>query len=166
MTRHLAGATARLPERGLDKIDRLILKGLQCDGRKAISELAREVHLTTSPCLDRVRRLEETGYITGYTALLNPKRLGAGLLAFVEVSVDRTNPEVFELFRSAVDTLEEITECHMVAGGFDYLIKIRLADMEAYRRFLGQRLTTLPGVARTRTYVVMEEVKATAQFKF
>lgn len=159
-------AAPQSPERRLDRIDRLILKGLQSEGRKSISELAREVHLTISPCLDRVRRLEEQGYIKGDTALLNPKRLGAGLLAFVVVSIDRTNPEVFERFRVVVETLDEVVECHMVAGGFDYLIKIRLADMEAYRRFLGERLTTLPGVARAHTYVVMEEVKASTHFKF
>jgi Lrp/AsnC family transcriptional regulator, leucine-responsive regulatory protein len=166
MTRQLASATTCLPQRGLDRIDKLILKGLQSDGRKPISELAREVHLTTSPCLDRVRRLEESGYIRGYAAVLDPKRLGAGLLAFAEVNIDRTNPDSFELFRAAVANLEEVIECHMIAGGVDYLLKIRLADMEAYRIFLGKGLITLPGVTRTRTYVVMEEVKATVHFKF
>jgi Lrp/AsnC family leucine-responsive transcriptional regulator len=82
------------------------------------------------------------------------------------VRVDRTTPEVFETFRASVEALEEVVECHMVAGGFDYLIKIRVADMEAYRKFLGEQLSTLPGIAQTHTYVAMEEVKSTLSFKF
>jgi Lrp/AsnC family leucine-responsive transcriptional regulator len=152
--------------RPLDRIDRLILKALQADGRKAVSELAREVHLTTSPCLARVWRLEREGYIQGYTARLSSHLLGARLLAFVEVRVDRTTPEIFQKFRVAVEALEEVVECHMVAGGFDYLVKIRVADMEAYRKFLGERLATLPGISHTRTYLAMEEVKSTLAFKF
>jgi Lrp/AsnC family transcriptional regulator, leucine-responsive regulatory protein len=152
--------------RSLDRIDKLILKRLQANGRESVSELAREVHLTTSPCLDRVRRLEEQGYIQGYAALLNPQHLGARLLAFVEVRVDRTTPEFFDKFRDSVEALEEVVECHMVAGGFDYLIKIRVTDMEAYRRFLGERLATLPGLMQIHTYVSMEEVKSTLTFKF
>jgi Lrp/AsnC family leucine-responsive transcriptional regulator len=152
--------------RQLDRIDRLILKRLQIDGRLSISELAREVHLTTSPCLDRVRRLEREGYIQGYAALLNPNQLGARLLAFVEVRIDRANPEVFQQFRAMIESLDEVIECHMVAGGFDYLVKIRLADMDAYRRFLGERLAKLPGIAQTRTYISMEELKCTLNFKF
>ena len=155
-----------LQPRILDRIDLLILKRLQANGRKSVSELAREVHLTTSPCLDRVRRLEDEGYIQGYAALLNPRQLGARLLAFVEVRVDRTTPEIFQKFRSSVEALEEVIECHMVAGGFDYFIKIRVADMDAYRKFLGERLATLPGIAQTHTYVAMEEVKSTLNFKF
>ena len=166
MARQANGSSYRREPRCLDRIDRLILKGLQADGRKAISELAREVHLTTSPCLDRVHRLEADGYIQGYTARLSPHHLGARLLAFVELQVDRTTPAEFEKFRCAIEALEEVIECHRVAGGFDYLIKIRVADMEAYRKFLGERLATLPGISHTRTYLAMEEVKSTATFKF
>src|SRR5882757_3745834 len=150
----------------LDRIDKMILKRLQANGRKPAAELAREVHLTTSPCLERVHRLEKEGYIRGYTALLNPDRLGARLLAFVQVRVDRTTPEIFQKFRAIVESLDEVVECHMVAGGFDYLLKIRVADMNAYRRFLGDELASLPGIAQTHTYVVMEEVKSTLSFKF
>jgi Lrp/AsnC family leucine-responsive transcriptional regulator len=166
MNRRRNAVTRPTETRSLDRIDKLILKGLQADGRKSVSELAREVHLTTSPCLDRVRRLEKEGYIRGYTALLNPHQLGARILAFVEVRIDRTTPELFQKFRAAVESLEEVVECHMVAGGFDYLIKIRVADMEAYRKFLGERLATLPGIAQTHTYVAMEELKSTLNFKF
>jgi Lrp/AsnC family leucine-responsive transcriptional regulator len=116
--------------------------------------------------MDRLRRLEAEGFIQGYAALLSPEHLGARLLAFVGIRVDRTTPEVFENFRASIATLEEIVECHMVAGGYDYLIKIRVTDMEAYSRFLSERLAALPGVAQTSTFVVMEEVKATLNFKF
>ena len=150
----------------LDRIDKMILKRLQANGRKPVAELAREVHLTTSPCLERVHRLEGEGYIQGYTALLNPDHLGARLLAFVQVRVDRTTPEIFQKFRAIVESLDEVVECHMVAGGFDYLLKIRVADMNAYRKFLGEQLASLPGIAQTHTYVAMEEVKSTLSFKF
>lgn len=98
--------------------------------------------------------------------MLDPRRLGLRLLAFVEVRIDRTTPEVFDKFRSSVEGLEEVVECHMVPGGFDYVIKIRVADMDAYRKFLGERLVALPGVAHTHTYVAMEEVKSTFALKF
>jgi Lrp/AsnC family leucine-responsive transcriptional regulator len=166
MNHRTNGATPRGAARSLDRIDRLILKRLQADGRKSVSELAREVHLTTSPCLDRVRRLEAEGYIQGYAALLNPHYLGVHLLAFVEVRVDRTTPEILQKFRQSIEALDEVIECHMVAGDFDYLIKIRVADVDAYRKFLGERLATLPGIAQTHTYVAMEEVKSTLNFKF
>ncbi len=154
------------PAREIDRIDRRILKALQADGRKSVSELAREVYLTTSPCLDRVHRLEQDGYIQGYTALLDPNRLGARLLAFAEVKVDRTTPETSQKFRALVQSLDEVVECHMVAGAFDYLIKIRVADMDAYRRFFEERLSTLPGIVRITTHMAMEEVKSTTAFTF
>ena len=145
----------------LDRTDRRLLELLQRDGRLPVAELARQVHLSPTPCLERVRRLERDGYITGYAAHLNPQRLGAALLAFVEVSLDRTTPDVFTQFREAMLLIDEVQECHMVAGGFDYLVKVRVRDMEAYRRFLGERLANLKGVQQTHTYVVMEEVKST-----
>ena len=102
------------------------------------------------------------GFVEGYGARLNPHRLGLGLLVFVEVLLDKTTPDVFERFATAVRRAPEVLECHMVAGGFDYLVKTRVADMAAYRRFLGEVLLTLPGVRETRTYAVMEEVKRDA----
>ncbi len=109
--------------------------------------------------LARVQRLTREGYILGYEARLNPLKLGAGLLVFVEVLLDRTTPNVFDQFKAAVQVRPEIMECHMVAGGFDYLLKTRSADMNAYRAFAGSVLWQLPGVRETRTYAVMEEVK-------
>ena len=148
-------------ERPLDRIDRRLLTRLQQDGRAAVSQLAREVHLTVTPTLERVRRLESGGYIEGYFARLNPRRLGLGLLAYVEVSLDRTTPDAFERFKQAMLAQDEVMECHMVAGGFDYLLKVRVTDMESYRRFLGDRIAALRGVQQTHTYFVMEEVKST-----
>ena len=154
-------APSQPSDRDLDRIDRRLLARLQQDGRAAISHLAREVHLTVTPTLERVRRLESGGYIEGYFARLNPRRLGLGLLAYVEVSLDRTTPDAFERFKQAMLAQDEVMECHMVAGGFDYLLKVRVTDMESYRRFLGDRIAALPGVQQTHTYFVMEEVKST-----
>ncbi len=143
----------------LDRIDRRLLALLQADGRLSVAELARRVHLSPTPCFERVRRLEREGYIRGYAADLDPGKLGAGLIAFVEVQLDRTTPDVFNRFRDGVIGLTPVQECHMVAGGFDYLLKVRTADMAAYRRFL-EDLAALAGVEQTHTYVVMEEVKS------
>jgi Lrp/AsnC family leucine-responsive transcriptional regulator len=143
----------------LDRIDRRILQQLQDDGRISNLKLAEAVALSPTAVLARVQRLTRDGYIEGYEARLNPKYLGAGMLVFVEVLLDRTTPNVFDEFRAAVQVHPEILECHMVAGGFDYLIKTRVADMDAYRTFAGKVLWQLPGVRETRTYAVMEEVK-------
>lgn len=150
-------------QRELDRIDWKLLARLQQDGRAPIAQLAREVNLTVTPTLERVRRLEAEGYIEGYAALLNATRLGLGLLAFVEVSLDRTTPDAFERFKRAMLAHDEVMECHMVAGGFDYLVKVRVKDMESYRRLLGDRIASLPGVQQTHTYFVMEEVKSTSR---
>ncbi|MBW4049975.1 MAG: AsnC family transcriptional regulator [Proteobacteria bacterium] len=147
--------------RPLDRIDRKLLSRLQQDGRIPVSQLAREVHLTVTPALERVRRLEAGGFIDGYFARLNARKLGLGLLAYVEVSLDRTTPEAFDHFKEVVRAHDEIMECHMVAGGFDYLLKVRVKDMEAYRNLLGDTIASVRGVQQTHTYFVMEEVKST-----
>ncbi|HCY16607.1 MAG: ArsR family transcriptional regulator [Curvibacter sp. GWA2_64_110] len=147
----------------LDRIDLKLLKLLQQDGRLANLKLAEAVSLSPTAVLARVQRLTREGYILGYEARLNPLRLGRGMLVFVEVQLDRTTPNVFEQFKAAVQVRPEIMECHMVAGGFDYLLKTRMADMAAYRDFAGTVLWQLPGVRETRTYAVMEEVKNTTQ---
>ncbi len=143
----------------LDRVDRRILQTLQGDGRISNLKLAELVSLSPTAVLARVQRLTREGYILGYEARLNPLKLGAGLLVFVEVLLDRTSPNVFEQFKAAVQIRPEILECHMVAGGFDYLLKTRTANMNNYRDFAGQVLWQLPGVRETRTYAVMEEVK-------
>jgi len=146
-------------EPDLDRIDRKILSILQEDGRIANLKLAEAVALSPTAVLARVQRLTRDGFILGYEARLNPLKLGAGMLVFVEVLLDRTTANVFDQFKAAVQVHPEIMECHMVAGGFDYLLKTRSADMNAYRVFAGNVLWQLPGVRETRTYAVMEEVK-------
>jgi Lrp/AsnC family leucine-responsive transcriptional regulator len=147
----------------LDDTDRRLLRVLQADGRITNAELAKRCNLSPAATFDRVRRLRERGFITGYAALLDPAKVDRALLIFVEVVLDRTTGEVFEDFGKAVLRAPEILECHMVAGGFDYLIKARVRDMEAYRNFLGDILVKMPGVRETRTYAVLEEVKSTVQ---
>jgi Lrp/AsnC family leucine-responsive transcriptional regulator len=148
---------------GIDRIDRKILSVLQQDGRISNLKLAEAVALSPTAVLARVQRLTRDGYIQGYVARLDPAKLGAGMMVFVEVLLDRTTPNVFEAFKAAVQVRSEIMECHMVAGGFDYLLKTRMADMQAYRDFAGTVLWQLPGVRETRTYAVMEEVKSTTR---
>ena len=143
----------------LDRTDLRLLAQLQADGRISNLKLAEAVSLSPTAVLARVQRLTRDGFITGYEARLDPQRLGLGMLVFVEVLLDRTTPNVFEHFKAAVQVHPQILECHMVAGGFDYLLKLRCADMNAYREFAGQVLWPLPGVRETRTYAVMEEVK-------
>ncbi len=143
----------------LDRIDLRILKVLQADGRIANLKLAEAVALSPTAVLARTQRLQRDGYILGFEARLNPLKLGRGMMVFVEVLLDRTTPNVFNEFKAAVQVRDEIMECHMVAGGFDYLLKTRMADMAAYRDFAGNVLWQLPGVRETRTYAVMEEVK-------
>ena len=147
----------------LDRIDLRILTALQVDGRLSNIKLAESVALSPTAVLARVQRLTRDGYILGYEARLNPLKLGRGMMVFVEVLLDRTTPNVFDEFRAAVQVRDEIMECHMVAGGFDYLLKTRMADMAAYRDFAGSVLWRLPGVRETRTYAVMEEVKNTTR---
>lgn len=143
----------------LDRVDLKILQLLQIDGRLSNLKLAEAVALSPTAVLARTQRLVREGYILGYEARLNPLKLGRGMMVFVEVLLDRTTPNVFEQFKAAVQVRDEIMECHMVAGGFDYLLKTRMADMVAYREFAGTVLWQLPGVRETRTYAVMEEVK-------
>ncbi len=143
----------------VDRADRTILRILQEDGRMTNARLSELVHLSPAACLERVKRLTREGFIRGYRAELNPEKLGAGMVIFIEVKLDRTTSDIFEQFKQAVRALPQITECHMVAGGFDYLIKVRVADMTAYRLLMGASIWSLPGVRETHTYPVMEEVK-------
>ncbi|MDH0863041.1 Lrp/AsnC ligand binding domain-containing protein [Mitsuaria sp. GD03876] len=145
----------------LDKIDLQILGLLQQDGRLSNLKLAEAVAMSPTAVLERVRRLTREEFILGYEARLNPAKLGAQMLVFIEILLDRTVHDVMDNFRAAVQARPEILECHLVAGGFDYLLKTRVSDMTAYREFIGEVIWTLPGVRETRTYAVMEEVKST-----
>jgi len=147
----------------MDAMDRKLLRVLQEDGRITNQALAERCGLSPAACFDRVKRLRAGGVITGYTALLDPGKLDRAMLIFIEVLLDRTTQDVFADFAAHVRTLAEVMECHMVAGGFDYLLKVRVADMAAYRAFLGDTLTAMPGIRETRTYPVLEEVKLTSK---
>lgn len=147
----------------LDRVDRQILDELQHNGRLAVAELARRVHLSPTPCLERLKRLEREGFIRGYIARLDAVLLGFTVIAFVEVSLDRTTPDVIDQFHLAMQTLEEVMECHMVAGNFDYLLKVRSVSTHAFRKFLGEKLFAVPGLQHTHTYMALEELKATSR---
>lgn len=145
----------------MDAIDRKLLRVLQADGRITNQALAVSCGLSSAACFERVRRLRDSGIISGYAAVLDPAKLDRALLIFIEVSLDRTTDDAFSAFAAHVQKLPDVLECHMVAGGFDYLLKVRVADMVAYRAFLGDTLTAMPGIRETRTYAVLEEVKVT-----
>ena len=158
-------STGSVPASGLDKVDQTILKRLQEDGRISMAQLARELHISVTPTVERVRRLEKAGYIVGYRAELSPTHLGQNLLAYVQVALDRTTPEVFDRFRTAMEVLEFVQEANMVAGGFDYLLKIRVRDMKEYRNVLSSHIACIKGVQQTHTYFVMEEVKSSSRVR-
>ncbi len=145
--------------RPLDRTDLKILELLQKEGRISNVELAKQVALSPTPCLERVRRLEREGYISGYVALTDPNKLNASTLAFIQVSLINTSSDNLREFNERIRNMPEIEACHMVAGGFDYLLKIRCSDMHHYQQFLGEHLAAIPLVSQTHTYVVIEEVK-------
>ncbi|SLN49123.1 Leucine-responsive regulatory protein [Roseivivax jejudonensis] len=143
----------------LDRFDRAILAVLGEDGRCSITELARRIGLSKSPTQARLRRLEEVGAIRGYRAILDPIRLGLDHVAFVEVRLTDTREEALADFNDAVAAIPEIEQAHLIAGNFDYLLKVRTADMRSYRRVLAEHISTLPHIASTSTYVAMQAVK-------
>ncbi|WP_420022899.1 Lrp/AsnC family transcriptional regulator [Cereibacter azotoformans] len=143
----------------LDRFDRAILRVLAADGRVSATELARRIGLTKSPTQARMKRLEAAGVITGYGARLDPIRMGLAHVAYVEVKLSDTRETALQAFNRAVLAVPEVEECHMIASRFDYLLKVRTADIQDYRRVLGERLSTLPFVASTSTHVAMESVK-------
>ena len=142
----------------LDPIDRKILDELTADARIPIAELARRVSLSKTPVAARIRHLEEIGLITGYRAVLSPLRLGLSHVTFVEVRLSDTRERALQAFNEAVRKIPEVEECHMIAGGFDYLLKVRSRTIEDYRRIMVESLSSLPNVHSTSTYVAMEAV--------
>ena len=145
----------------LDRIDRMILDILQNEGRIAISELAARVNLSTTPCSERVKRLERDGIITGYHARLNPALVNRNLLVFLEIKLSAKSGDVFDQVARNLIEIPEVLECHLISGEFDYLVKARLKEMTAYRRLLGELLKKLPSSASSHSYIVMEEIKET-----
>jgi Lrp/AsnC family leucine-responsive transcriptional regulator len=143
----------------LDRTDRKILDIVSADARISMTELARRVSLSKTPVLARLKRLEEQGVIQGYAAQVDPVRLGLDHVAFVEVKLTDTREKALSAFNKAVAGVPEIEECHMIAGAFDYLLKVRTSDMTRYRIVLGERISSLPHVAHTATHVAMQAVK-------
>ena len=143
----------------LDRFDTAILRILAAEGRISATELARRIGLSKSPTQARIKRLEATGVITGYHAALNPIRMGLAHVAFVEVRLSDTREAALLAFNRAVVLIPEVEQCHMIASRFDYLLKVRTGDIQDYRRVLGEKLSALPHVASTSTYVAMEAVK-------
>jgi len=143
----------------LDRIDHRILAALRADARLSMAALAQSVGLSKSPVTARVRRLEAAGDILGYRAVLDPAKLGEAQVAFVQVTLGDTTTEALEAFNAAVRNRPEIEACHMIAGGFDYLLKVRTRDVGAYRKALGETIARLPHVAQTSTFMAMETVK-------
>lgn len=142
----------------IDQIDRRIIEELRVDGRMAVTELARRVGLSKTPCQIRLRRLIEQGYIRSFRAVVDPMKLGIGHIAFAEVKLSDTREKALAEFRKAVLQVEEVEECHMIASSFDYLLKVRTADILSYRRVLGEKISSLPHVASTSTFVAMETI--------
>jgi Lrp/AsnC family transcriptional regulator, leucine-responsive regulatory protein len=143
----------------LDPFDRKILDILALDGRISITDLAAKVGLSKTPCQQRFRKLIAAGFIDGFRAMLNPTRMGLDHVAFAEVKLTNTQEHALSAFNAAVKKIPEVEECHMIAGRFDYLLKIRTPDIKRYRHVLGERISNLPFVANTSTNVAMETVK-------
>lgn len=146
-------------DRKIDGFDSKILEILSKDGRISITDLAGRVGLSKSPCQVRVRRLQEDGFIQGFRAVLDPARLGRDHVAFVEVKLTDTTETALNAFNAEVRKVQEIEQCHMIAGAFDYLLKVRTQDIRNYRRVLGETITSLPYVGSTSTHVSMQAVK-------
>jgi Lrp/AsnC family leucine-responsive transcriptional regulator len=143
----------------IDRYDRRILEVLSQDGRLPVAELARQIGLSKTPCQTRLKRLQEAGYILGFRAVLDPGKIGRDHVAFVEVRLTDTTEKALTAFNCAVRTTPEIEQCHMIAGSFDYLLKVRTRDIRSYRTVLGEKISALPYVGSTSTYVAMETVK-------
>jgi len=143
----------------IDPFDRKILDVIAVEGRISVTDLAKRIGLSKSPTQARLRRLEETGVVQGYCAVFDPIRLGRDHVAFVEVKLSDTREAALETFNQAVLKIPEIEQCHLIAGAFDYLLKVRTSGMSTYRLVLAERISTLPHVANTSTYVAMQAVK-------
>ena len=145
----------------LDRFDHAILRHLAVDGRVSVTELASRIGLTKSPTQARLRRLEKDGVILGYRALIDPHHIDAAHIAFVEIKLSDTREKALRAFNDAVREIPEIEECHLIAGSFDYLLKVRSRDIATYRKVLAEHISGLPHITSTSTHVVMEAVKET-----
>lgn len=143
----------------IDRLDRKIIDILSSNGRISITELSKRIGLSKTPCQMRVKRLEELGVITGYRALLDPVKLGMDHIAFVEVKLNDTRERALQAFNQAIVQSAHIEQCHMIAGSYDYLLKVRTRNISDYRKILAEVISSLPHVANTSTFVSMEAVK-------
>ena len=150
-------------EKRLDNIDKKILYEIQKNGRINLVDLAAKVNLSKSPCYQRLKRLEQEKYIMGYRAELDPKKIARGYLVYVQVKLESTKRTALDKFNKAVKAVPEILTCHMMSGGYDYLLKVRTRDMTEYRELLGDVISNLPGILQTSTFPVMEQVKETTE---
>lgn len=142
----------------LDRFDRAMIALLAKDGRCSVTDIAREIGLSKTPCQARLKRLQAQGFITGFRAVLDPQKMGLDHVAFVEVKLTQTTEKALSAFNQAVRGVPEIEQCHMIAGAFDYLLKVRTADIQSYRRVLGEVISALPHVGATSTHVSMQAV--------
>lgn len=149
-------------DRDLDKFDWRILDAVQSNGRLALADLSDQVGLSKTPCQIRLKRLEEEGFITSYHARLNMRKIRKNYVVFIQVKLEATSRRHLEQFNAAVKKMDAIQSCDMMAGGFDYLLKVRCRNMEEYRGILTDNINSLPGVYQTTTFPVMEEVKRMA----
>lgn len=149
----------------LDELDRKLLELVQTDAKMTIKELAEQLHLSTTPVFERMKRLEKEGYIDRYVAVLDRKKVGLGLLVMCDVSLKEHNRDYIQQFESAVMQLKEVMECYHIAGAFDYLLKVVVTDMDAYQRFVKEKLATLDNIGRVQSYFVMTEVKSSTRIQ-
>lgn len=142
----------------IDSFDHKILTLLESDGRMSITNLSNQIGLSKTPCLNRIKKLEKAGYIKGYKAIINHKLIENNHIAFVQIKMDDTKTSALSSFNKAIQEILEVEECHMIASNFDYLLKVRTEDMDSYRKVLGEKISALPHVQHSSTFVVMEEV--------
>ena len=142
----------------IDQIDRHILNELRVDGRMTVTELANRVGLSKTPCQLRLTKLINSGVIRGFRAIVDFKKLGEGHIAFAEVKLNDTRERALDEFRAGVTKIREVEECHMIAGNFDFLLKVRTSDINTYREVLGEKISSLPHVASTSCFVAMETI--------
>lgn len=152
-------------DRDLDRIDKRILDELQADGRLSIVELASRVNLSNTPCTERVRRLENAGYIKKYAAIVDPTRLGYDHLVIVQITMAVTSDNHLDEFNRAVQRVKEVESCLMIAGSFDYVLLVRTRDMAHFRDVLGEQISRLPGIRQTNSFAVMQVVKEEREFQ-
>lgn len=148
----------------LDEFDRKILRAMQANGRLSVGDLSEQVGLSKTPCLTRLRRLESRGYIRHYKGVLDPVLIRQDYVTFVQVKLEATTRRHLKAFSDAVKNIRQVQSCHMMSGGYDFLLKIRTRNMKAYRELLGDVLSELPGIAQTSTFPVMETVKDTHDY--